>query len=78
MEEFVEWKRKILLEVNSKIISPKHRIKVYKANSVLLKQDAVIEYLNELLGKYILVPTDKAANNIVIICKKCYVTIILK
>ena len=77
MEEFVEWKRKILLEVNSKIISLKHRIKVYKANFVL-KQDAVIEYLNELHEKYILVATDKAANNIVIICKKCYVTIILK
>ena len=52
MEEFVEWKRKILLEVDSKIISPKHQIKVYKANPVL-KQDAVIEYLNELHEKYV-------------------------
>ena len=51
-EEFVEWKRKILLEVDSKIISPKHQIKVYKANPVL-KQDAVIEYLNELHEKYV-------------------------
>ena len=69
MEEFVEWKRKILQEVNNDIISLKHQIKV---------QDAVIEYLNELHEKYVLVPIDKAANNIAIIYKMCYVTVILK
>ena len=69
MEEFVEWKRKILQEVNNDIISLKHQIKV---------QDAVIEYLNELHEKYVLVPIDKTTNNIVIICKKYCVTVILK
>ena len=39
----------------------------------MLKPEAVIEYLNELYEKYVLVPIDKAANNIVIICKKYYV-----
>ena len=63
MEEFVDWKGKILQEVDNKIISLKHRIKIHKGNSVL-KQNAVIEYLNELLEKYVLVPIDKAANNI--------------
>ena len=43
MEEFVDWKRKILQEVDNKIISLKHRIIVHKTNPVL-KQDAVIEY----------------------------------
>ena len=42
-EEFSEWKRKIFQEVENKIISLKHRIKVHKTNPVL-KQDAVIEY----------------------------------
>ena len=77
MEEFVDWKRKILQEVNIKIISLKHRIKVHKT-SLVLKPEAVIEYLNELHEKYVLVPIDKAANNIAIICKKYYVTVILK
>ena len=77
LEEFVDRKRKILQEVGNKIISLKHRIKVHKTNPVL-KQDAVIEYLNELHEKYVLVPIDKAANNIAIICKKYYVTVILK
>ena len=44
----------------------------------MLKHDAVIEYLNELHEMYVLFPTDKAANNIAIICKKYYVTVILK
>ena len=44
----------------------------------MLKQDAVIEYLNELHEKYVLVPIDKAANNVVITCKKYYVAVILK
>ena len=44
----------------------------------MLKQDAVIEYLNELLEKYVLVPIDKATNNIAMICKKYYITVILK
>ena len=47
MEDFVDWKRKILQEVDNKIISVKHRIKAHETNPVL-KQDAVIEYLNEV------------------------------
>ena len=74
---FAEWKRKILQEVDNKIISQKHRIKVYMTNLVL-KQDAVFESLHELHEKYFLVPIDKVANNIAIICKKYYVTAILK
>ena len=69
MEEFVDWKRKILQEVDNKMIFPKHRIKAHKANPVL-KQNEVIEYLNELHEKQVLVPIDKAANNIAIISKK--------
>ena len=44
----------------------------------MLKQDIVIEYLHELHEKYVLVPIDKAANNTARICKKYYVTVILK
>ena len=76
-EEFVEWKRKILQEVDNEVISLKYRIKVHETYPEL-KQDAVIQNLNELHEKYVFVPIDKAANNIVIICKKYYVTVILK
>ena len=44
----------------------------------MLKQDGVIEYLNELHEKYVFFPIDKAVNNIAIICKKHYITVTLK
>ena len=44
----------------------------------MLKQDAVIEYLNEVHEKHFLVPISKAANHIAVICRKYYLTIILK
>ena len=65
MEEFVEWQDSP--EVDNKIISLKYRIKFHKTNPVL-KQDAVVEYLNEL-QKCIFVPIDKAASNIPIFLK---------
>ena len=36
------------------------------------------EYSNELNAMYVLVPIDTAANNFAIVCKKYYVTGILK
>ena len=44
----------------------------------MLKQDGVIEYLNELHEKHVFFPIDKAVNNIAIICKKHYITVTLK
>ena len=51
--------------------------KVPKTNPVL-KQDAVVEYLNEIHKKYAFILIDKAANNIAKMCKKYYITVILK
>ena len=45
--------------------------------NLVLKHDALFESLHELHEKYFLVPIDKVANNIAIICKKYYVTAIL-
>ena len=73
-EEFVERKRKILQDVD-KITPLKHWIKVHNTNP-MLKQDVVIEHLNELHEKYVFVPMDKAASKITVICKKYYVTVI--
>ena len=51
--------RKILQEVDNKIISLKYRIKFHKTNPGS-KRDAVIEYL---------IPINKAANNIAFFIK---------
>ena len=44
----------------------------------MLKRAEIKEYLDSLHKNFVLVPIDKAANNISIICKRFYVQVILK
>ena len=44
----------------------------------VLRQADVIEAMENLHKNYVLVPIDKASNNVAIVCKKFYVQVILK
>ena len=44
----------------------------------VLKSRKHLNYLHELQSKYVLVPADKAANNIIVVCKKYYLEVALK
>ena len=44
----------------------------------VLKPGKHLRYLRELQSKYVLVPADKAANNVVVVCKKYYLQVVLK
>ena len=37
-----------------------------------------LDSLNSLHEKYVLVPTDKAANNVIMLCKKYYLDVVIK
>ncbi len=76
-ENFVPWKSEVLKQVDSKIEYLKKKKKYKKVSSVLRRQD-VIEYLNELHTNFVIVPIDKAANNVAFICKRFYVEVILR
>ena len=76
-EHLIPWKDEVLRKVDAKIASLKRKIKFQKANPVL-KQPGVIEYLENLHKNFVLVPIDKAANNICILCKRYYVEVILQ
>ena len=75
--DIVPWRNEVLQKIDVKIASLKRKIKYRKVNPVLQKTE-VIEYLQELHSKFVLVPIDKAANNVSIICKRFYVEVILK
>ena len=77
LQDFHSWRDKILEKVDLKITSLKSTLKPQRTNPVL-KQPDVVTYLEELHRKYVLVPIDKAANNVAIICKKHYIDVILK
>ena len=76
-EHLIPWKDEVLRKVDAKIASLKRKIKFQKGNPVL-KQHEVIDYLENLHKNFVLVPIDKAANNICIICKRYYVEVILQ
>ena len=65
---FDEWKNELFTSIESKINSttiPKHK-------KPILEQDSVNGYLSQLHELYVITPTDKATNNISMICKKYY------
>ena len=43
-----------------------------------VKNRVHLDYLNKLHDNYVLVPADKAGNNIIVVCKKYYLDVVLK
>ena len=76
-ENMTAWISTVMEKVDAKIALLKRKLNPQKTNPIL-KQPDVITYLEELHQKFVLVPIDKAANNVAIICKKHYVDVILK
>ena len=75
--DMVPWRDSVLNMVDAKLSSLKHKIKFHKVKPTLNRPE-VVEYLNKLHSEFVLVPIDKAANNVSIICKRFYVEVILK
>ena len=71
------WKLKLIEDVNNHINKIKQKFQSKKSNPTL-KDPFVIEYLENLHKQFVLVPIDKAANNVAIVCKHYYVEVILK
>ena len=77
IEAFNSWKSKVKEKVAEKI----RKLKLFKRpqpTKPILKDENALIYLKELQRKYVIVPIDKAANNISLICKRFYVMRLLK
>jgi len=74
--DMVLWRNAVLQKVDAKITYLKRKMKYHKVNPVLEKP-YVIKYLRNLHSRFVMVPIDKAANNVCIICKRFYVEVIL-
>ena len=74
---FTEWKNKIIADLDNKINSLKTRIRPRKVTKTLSKPD-VKNYLSELQEKFVMVPIDKADNNVAFVCKRYYVEVLAK
>ena len=76
VESFLEWKNKILELVENRIEILKTR-KVPSVTKPILQDDAVKNALADLHKKFVIVPIDKASNNVALICKRFYSCIFL-
>ena len=72
---FLEWKNKLIEMIDMKYRRLKDKIQVQPVKKVLKIPECSKE-LDDLQRKYVLVPIDKAANNISFVCKKYYLRII--
>ena len=68
---FQNWKHVILASIDRKILYFFNKIIIKKNHNVLNNYGAMSE-LKKLQSHFILVPTDKAANNIYFVCKNYY------
>ncbi len=72
VESFLAWKDKILELVENKIRILKAK-KVPSVTKPILQDDAVKNALADLHKKFVIVPIDKASNNVALICKRFYI-----
>ena len=71
-----QWKSLLLHEIRVKIHSLKHR--QLKNPKKVLDDKEVNEFLHNFHKKIVITPTDKASNNFSIVCKKFYISCLLK
>ena len=71
-----EWKDHLKELVTDRISNLKRHLKSPKCK--VLDQPDVKDTLHKLQTNYVLVPPDKAANNVIIVCKKYYIDILVK
>ena len=71
-----EWKDQLKELVADRISNLKRHFKSPKCK--VLDQPDVKDTLHKLHANYVLVPADKAANNVIIVCKKYYIDTLVK
>ena len=74
-EAFKEWKACVAQAVDDRISSLKEK---KRKSSSILSRPSSKSCLADLQSKYVMVPIDKAANNIAFVCKRYYALVILK
>ena len=67
----------ITAKVNQKVSNLKTSIKACKSN-LKLKEVELIHYLETLQSKHAFAPIHEASNNVVIICKKYHVEVVIR
>ena len=74
---FNEWDHKVNECITRKIASLRSK-HINKRKKHILKTRKHLESLKTLHDRYVLVPADKAANNVIVVCRKYYLEIVIR
>ena len=74
---FLDWRNSIAERIDSRILSLDSSKRKTRYHSIL-KSSSTSSCLSSLQSKYVMVPIDKAANNIAFICKRFYATVLME
>ena len=77
ISEHNEWEHKLNECVQRKIASLKSK-HINKRKKHVLKSKKHLRSIKLLHCKYVLVPADKAANNVIVVCKKYYLEVVTR
>ena len=77
MRALNEWENMVNECINRRIrfLKGKH---INRRKHHVLQSRKHLNYLQELHSKYVLVPADKAVNNVIVVCKKYYLEVVLR
>ena len=78
MKLLYEWRHKVFDDVKAEVQKLKKVNNKHACHKSIMHSKPVKQYLKELHDNFVLVPTDKASNNIAAICKKFYIEQTLK
>ena len=70
--DFDAWKKNILQQVDQRVRNLKSK-KVPSVTKPVLEDEDALAALSDLHSKFVVVPIDKASNNVAIICKRFYI-----
>ena len=75
-QDINDWKNNIIKAVEERIYRLKPFVK-YNVSKPVLKNDSSVACLEDLQQQFVIVPIDKASNNIAFVCKAFYIKRIL-
>ena len=75
-----EWEGTVLDIMQRRIenIKKKHRQQHRTYRKQVFREKQHLEYLEEFQKRYVLVSADKAKNNVIVVCKKYYLDVVLR
>ena len=68
-----EWKYKVFDDVKARVQKLKKIGAKHARHNSIMHSQSVKTYLKKLHENFVLVPTDKASNNIAVVCKNFYI-----